>query len=632
MFSTLQTLLLVSGVINSAAAFLTPQVAVGSSADVIFVGGGTSASIIAGSLSAAAPNLKILVLEGGPTTLEKFEHIQPARYFSHLSPYSTTEQFVISNPSDAVGGRNIVIPVGKCIGGGSSVNFMLYNRASASDYDDWEVEYSNPGWGSKVLIPLLQKAETYEVNTKAATHGASGPLHVSYGGNGILEIAQQFLDVGPKYEKNRPLAADGNDFTNKSINVFYRMPKWISGQGTRSDAPHHYLYPQQTNKNLVISPGSRVTRVLFDKTLTATGVEFVYDKHVFPDYDPTPKQVTATKLVVLSAGAMGTPQILERSGIGAASILKSVGVKQLVNLPGVGATYKDHVFLVSPYLADPATTTFDPIFRGDPATWTQGLAQWDHNRTGIVASNGVDAAIKMRPTTAELAEIGPEFAARWKSFYANKTDKPVFWISALAGLPADQTGLPATNYMSAGVFLGYPESSGSIHISSATDVYAPPNYNSGFLTAQSDVAALRWGYKKSREILRRMGAFRGALVPAHPQFAVNSAAVLKETAPVPLNAPNIVYSAADDAAIDTYIRSFVGTSWHSFGTAPMKPLAQGGVVDSSLNVYGVKKLKIADVSIGPEIVNANTYSTAVAIASNAFEIIAKELNIKPPRQ
>lgn len=75
-------------------------------------------------------------------------------------------------------------------------------------------------------------------------------------------------------------------------------------------------------------------------------------------------------------------------------------------------------------------------------------------------------------------------------------------------------------------------------------------------TSQSDVAALRWGYKKSREILRRMGAFRGALVPAHPQFAVNSAAVLKETAPVPLNAPNIVYSAADDAAIDTYIRSF----------------------------------------------------------------------------
>ncbi|KAJ7045906.1 alcohol oxidase [Mycena alexandri] len=633
MFSRLRSLLLVSVLIGSGSAFLAPQVVVAPTYDIIFAGGGAAASIIAGSLSAASPSLKILVLEGGPTTRDKLEHIQPARYFSHLSPYSTTEQFVVSNPSDAVAGRSIVIPVGKCIGGGSSVNFMLYNRASASDYDDWEVEYSNPGWGSKVLIPLLIKAETYEVNTpanpSAATHGNSGPLHVSYGGNGILPIAQQFLNIGPQVEKNRPLGPDGNDFTNKSINVFYRMPKWIGGvSGTRSDAPHHYLYTQQGNPNLVVSEGSRVTRVLFDSTLTATGVEFVYDKHVFPDYDPTPKQVTAGKLVVLSAGAMNTPQILERSGIGATSILKSVGVKQLVNLPGVGATYKDHVFLVSPYFADPTTPTFDNIFRSDPATWTQGLAQWDFNHTGIVASNGVDAAIKMRPTTAELAEIGPEFTARWNSFYANKTDKPLFWMSALAGLPADQTGLPVTSWISGGVFLGYPESVGSIHISSATDVYAPANYSSGFLTAQSDVAALRWGYKKAREIIRRMPAFRGALVPAHPQFAANSPAALTETQPVALTAPNIVYSAADDAAIDANIRAAVGTSWHSFGTAPMKPLAQGGVVDPSLNVYGVKKLKIADVSIGPEIVNANTYSTAIAIGSNAFKIIAAELGIK----
>ncbi|KAJ7187780.1 GMC oxidoreductase-domain-containing protein [Mycena filopes] len=627
MFSTLRATLLVSSVINGATAFLQPNVVVNGQYDIIFAGGGASASIIAGTLAAAAPTLKILVLEGGPTTFEKFEHIQPARYFSHLSPFSTTEQFVVSNPSDAVNGRSIVIPIGKCIGGGSSVNFMLYNRASASDYDDWEVEYQNPGWSSKVLIPLLQKAETYEVNPKAATHGGSGPLHVSYGGNGILEIAQQFLDIGPKVEKNRPLGADGNDFTSKSINVFYRMPKWISGVGTRSDAPHHFLYPQSTNKNLVISPGSRVTRVLFDKSLTATGVEFVYDRHVFPDYDPAPHTVTASKLVVLAAGAMGTPQILERSGVGATSVLKSVGVKQLVNLPGVGATYKDHVFVVSPYFADPATQTFDPIYRNDAATWTNALAQWDHNRTGIIASNGVDAAIKMRPTTEELAEIGPEFTARWKSFYASKPDKPLFWLSALAGLPADQSGLPPTAWVSGGVFLGYPESVGSIHISS-TDVYAPPNYNSGFLTAQSDVAALRWGYKKAREIIRRMGVFRGALVPAHPQFAANSTAALTETGPVPLSAPNVVYSAEDDAAIDAYIRNFVGTSWHSFGTAPMKPLAKGGVVDPSLNVYGVKKLKIADVSIGPEIVNANTYSTAIAIALNAVQIIAKDCGIK----
>lgn len=141
----------------------------------------------------------------------------------------------------------------------------------------------------------------------------------------------------------------------------------------------------------------------------------------------------SAKLIVVAAGAMGSPLILERSGIGASSILSKAGIKQLVNLPGVGANYQDHLFLVSPYIADSSTITFDPLFRNSAAAWGPALAQWDADGTGIIASNGVDAAIKMRPHDDEVADLGPDFTARWNTYYKNKPDKPLFWLSALAG-------------------------------------------------------------------------------------------------------------------------------------------------------------------------------------------------------
>ncbi|KAJ6493951.1 GMC oxidoreductase-domain-containing protein [Mycena vitilis] len=207
---------------------------------------------------------------------------------------------------------------------------------------------------------------------------------------------------------------------------------------------------------------------------------------------------------------------------------------------------------------------------------------------------------------------------------ANKPDKPAFILASVAGLPADQSEMPPLNYMSIGAILSYPQSRGHLHITSS-DPYAAPDFLAGFLTSPIDVLTMRWAYKKGREIIRHLPSFRGAFVPGHPRFSHNSPAALVETSPVSLDAPKIVYSAEDDRAIDMYLRSFMGTTWHSLGTCPMKPYEQGGVVDSRLNVYGVKNLKIADVSIPPSNVNANTYSTAIAIGEKAAAIIAEEL-------
>ncbi|KAJ7899374.1 GMC oxidoreductase-domain-containing protein [Mycena leptocephala] len=589
--------------------------------DLVFSGGGTAACIIASRLATAFPDLKILVLECGPTTKNKKEHIQPGQFITHLKPTSETMQFYASKPSDYLAGRSLVVPSGRCIGGSSSINFMVYNRPAASELDDWENEFGNAGWSSRELIPMMQKVETYEIDPTKATHGSDGPLRVSFGGQ-ILDIANQFIELGPKFEKDRPESDDGNGLDMGSINSFFKIPKWISGDGRRSDVAHHYIYNKNW-KNLWVLDGCLVQRIVIEEG-TATGVEYLFDKRVYPLAPQDIHTVKARRLVVVSAGAMGSPGILERSGVGRKDVLEKAGVPVVSELSGVGENYQDHPFAVTPYLADPNTTTFDPIFRGEPETWGKILQQWESDGSGLLAANAVDAAIKLRPHPDELAEIGPDFAKYWNDVFANKPDKAPFWLGALGGLAADQTGLPPIKYMCTGCLLGTPESRGYLHIPSS-DPYAPPDFYSGFLAKPSDVAALRWGYKKGRELIRRIPAFRGALVPAHPQFSADSAAALTETGPVPLNAPKLVYSAEDDNAIDEYLRKFVTTAFHSLGTCAMKPVEMGGVVDARLNVYGVKRLKVADLSIPPSNVNANTYATALAIGEKGALIIAEEL-------
>ena len=131
--------------------------------------GGTTACVIAGRLAQADPLLKILVLESGSHTKDKTDHIQPGRFLTHIAPGSNTTTLHISKPGEAIGGRNAYVHSGRCVGGGSAVNALMYNRASASDYDDWEIEHNNPGWGSEEIIPLLQKVYPIQLSLDGST-------------------------------------------------------------------------------------------------------------------------------------------------------------------------------------------------------------------------------------------------------------------------------------------------------------------------------------------------------------------------------------------------------------------------------------------------------------------------------
>lgn len=178
------------------------------------------------------------------------------------------------------------------------------------------------------------------------------------------------------------------------------------------------------------------------------------------------------------------------------------------------------------------------------------------------------------------------------------------------------------------VFTGYPLSRGSIHIT-GTECTDKPAFATGFLTdAQGiDIKKHVWAYKKQREIFRRMDTYRGEFAMLHPPFpSTSDAALIRIDAPL-ADVRDIVYTPEDNMIIEDWIRSHIETTWHSLGTCKMGPREEAGVVDASLSVYGVQGLKIADLSIPPRNVAANTMSTAVAVAEKAADIFIKELGL-----
>ncbi|OJA13971.1 hypothetical protein AZE42_03601 [Rhizopogon vesiculosus] len=266
---------------------------------------------------------------------------------------------------------------------------MAYTRAPASDFDDWEVD----GWESKNLIPLMKKLETYEVSS----------------GGGRLGIFDEYVHVGTTYHK-RSFADDTDDL--ETCNVYSPWAKYISPTtGRRSDAAHHYVYNQAHNPNLQLWAGKRVKRVIFENK-RAVGVEFTSDLVSCPDMDQSLSTVRASKLVVVSAGAFGSPTILERSG---------------------GYNLSDHNGIFLPYFAADGAVTMDSLWRGDESVVQESLAQWKNNGGTLIAENGIDVKIKWRPDDEELKAMDSAFKPRWKEFFQDRPEKAVAIFTLIAG-------------------------------------------------------------------------------------------------------------------------------------------------------------------------------------------------------
>ncbi|KAH9174549.1 alcohol oxidase-like protein [Lactarius sanguifluus] len=630
----------------------TPSV-VSEEYDIVIAGGGAAACIIAGRLAAADANLRILLLEAGPTTYNNPAHTQPLSFLSHLAPGSRTVRAHVSQPSVALGGRTTIVPHGQCLGGGGSVNFMMYARPSASDYDDWETVYQNPGWGSKDLVPLLKKIETYQVPGGGPTHGTDGPLGVSRGGF-FSDLAQQFLQVARKLDPDRaqkPDDADTNDL--ETINVYTRWLKWINAEtGTRSDVPHNVIYPLKDSRpNLHFLTGAHVKHVTFNDENRATGVAYALNPLFHPEGPKDTRTVRGTKLVLVSAGAFGSPgysgafgnrrQGRARACRGDAARRLAWGWRELprffravaiilnVWFLTFGYACADHNVINLKFFAADEAQAMDAIFRKEEGALDIMAAEIGKTRKEISMHNSIDAGIKWRPKPSEVAELRPEFQEYWDSYFANAPDKPVLWIGVGSASMGNPT-VPRRKYFTLGAFTEYPVARGHVHITHANDVSAPTDFVPGYLESKADVQPLMWGYKFMREIARRMPHFRGEPPMRHPAFTPSgpAAVVAHAEGPVSFDAPRIVYSEEDERTLEVFVRAMVATTWHSLGTCAMKPREQGGVVDAKLNVYGVRGLKVADLSVPPANVSANTYGTALVIGEKAAVIIAEELGIK----
>jgi alcohol oxidase len=619
--------------------------------DVIVAGGGPAGCVVAGRLAYADPNLKVMLIEGGANNRDDPWVYRPGIFPRNMQRNGINDKatfYTDTMPSSHLRGRQSIVPCANILGGGSSINFQMYTRASASDWDDFNTE----GWTAKDLLPLMKRLENYQKPTNNETHGYDGPIAISNGGQ-ITALAQDFL---------RASDAIGVHFSDdiQDLDTSHGAEIWAKyinrHTGRRSDAATAYVHSvMDVQHNLFLRTNARVSRVIFEGN-KAVGVAYVPSRNRAHAGEVHETIVKARKCVVLSSGTLGTPQILERSGVGSSELLKKLDINVVSNLPGVGEQYQDHYTTLSVFRVSNESSTVDDFLRGDKEVQKQLFHEWEVSpEKARLSSNAIDAGFKIRPTEQELKEMGSEFNELWDRYFKDKPDKPVMFGSIVSGAYADHSLLPPGKYMTMFQYLEYPASRGKIHIASANP-YKEPYFDSGFMNNRADFAPIRWSYKKTREVARRMDAFRGELTSHHPHFHPASPAATKdidiETAKQllpdaltvgihmgtwhrpskPFNADkvheDINYTEEDDKAIDDWIADHVETTWHSLGTCAMKPQKEDGVVDARLNVFGTENLKVADLSICPDNLGTNTYSSALLVGEKAASLLCEDLGIK----
>ncbi|XXH01816.1 hypothetical protein Hte_008177 [Hypoxylon texense] len=595
--------------------------------DVIIAGGGTAGCIVAGRLAEADPGLSILVIEGGPDNYDNPKVIIPALFRENIQPNSDTAIFYKSAKSKQLANKERIVPSGGTLGGGSSINFMKYTRAQGVDYDLWKT----PGWTADNLWPYLKKLETYHGPGDAKHHGFHGPIQVSDGQFRSKRFEDDWLQASEQvgYPEIRDLQ------TLDTNNGFQRWLRYMSLDGKRSNTAHGYLHPRLRDgkhPNLHVLVQSKVVRVLFDEDKRACGVEFTpnpqFQAQTVSSTPHLKQTVRARKLVVVSCGACGTPSVLERSGIGARDVLERAAVPIIQELPGVGENYQDHNLIF--YLFK---SSLKPEETGDAlATGRLPIEDAIAQKHPHVGWNIIDICGKLRMTKDEIAAMGPEFQAAWDRDFEDQPNRPIMLMAATAGILGDPSGIPPGQYVTVAPYTAYPYSRGHLHIT-GPEISDPLDFDMGFFTDENDIDLKKqiWAYKKAREIMRRTKMYKGEFTPNHPKFSEGSRAACIEEWDETMDAGSEMYkpeySPEDDKAIEQHLRENIQTTWHSLGTAKMAPREEMGVVDKDLNVYGVQGLKVADISIAPENVAANTNNTAMAIGERAADIIANELGL-----
>ena len=522
--------------------------------DYIVVGAGTAGCVLANRLSEDS-RAKVLLLEAGPEDRSPWIHL-PIGYAKTMF-HPVYNWGFYTDPEREMNGRRMYWPRGRGLGGSSSINGLIYIRGQPEDYDGW-AERGNSGWSWKDVLPFFIRSE----------HNSRGPNEF-HGGSG----PQWCSDIAPRHELMDAIIRAGEEVgvpRNDDFNgarqegvVYYQL---FTHHGWRCSTAVGYLRPARLRPNLEVRTDSQATRILFEGK-RAIGVEYRQAGKV--------EEARSSREVILSAGAIQSPQLLQLSGIGAGALLQRFGIPVVADLPGVGENLQDHLQIRSIYKVSKPITTNDEL-RSLFGKMRMGL-QWLISRSGPLAI-GINYG-------GLFTRVMPE----------SRTPDIQFHFAALSadvagGAPHPWSGCTFS------VCQLRPASRGSVRIASTDPFQAPsmqPNYLSEDLDRRCAVASLKFS--------RRL-ASTTALAPYLSEEYRPGAA------------------AKSDEDLLAFAREYAQTIFHPSGTCKMGSDAMA-VVDSQLRVRGVEHLRVVDCSIMPTLVSGNTNAPVVMIAEKASDMI-----------